>query len=106
MIIYAVQVLIDVGLCIAFYDIIEVGDPYIYPAEGSAHQKVKFRLGILKCGMRFGKLVIYGLNFNVGSYFFFFYCLVVFRPFIGEVLTGKVLSCREDGIRGKEDARV
>jgi DNA-directed RNA polymerase subunit E'/Rpb7 len=28
--------------------------------------------------------------------------IVVFRPFIGEVLTGKVLSCREDGIRGNE----
>lgn len=39
------QVLIDVGLCISFYDIIKVGEPYIYPAEGSAHQKVKFRLG-------------------------------------------------------------
>ena len=28
--------------------------------------------------------------------------LVVFRPFIGEVLTGKVLSCREDGVRGMQ----
>lgn len=40
-----IQILVDVGLCICFYDFIEVGDPYIYPAEGSAHQKVKFRLG-------------------------------------------------------------
>ena len=41
------QVLIDVGLCISFYDLLEVDDPYIYPAEGSAHQRVKFRLGIV-----------------------------------------------------------
>jgi DNA-directed RNA polymerase III subunit RPC8 len=26
--------------------------------------------------------------------------LVVFRPFVGEVIVGKVLSCREDGIKG------
>jgi DNA-directed RNA polymerase subunit E'/Rpb7 len=40
-------VLPEVGLCIAFYDYLEVGDPYVYPAEGASHQLVKFRLGML-----------------------------------------------------------
>lgn len=93
------QVLIDVGLCISFYDLLEVDDPYIYPAEGSAHQRVKFRLGI-----------VYYLLFNVYFIFCIYFLsncgmygiLVVFRPFIGEVLTGKVLSCKEDGVRGMQ----
>ena len=41
---YANKILIEVGLGICFYDFIEIGDPYIYPAEGSAHQLVKFRM--------------------------------------------------------------
>jgi DNA-directed RNA polymerase III subunit RPC8 len=77
--------LVDVGLCICFYDFIEVGDPYIYPAEGSAHQKVKFRLG-----MSSQMLKNYLLNIFV----------VVFRPFIGEIIAGRICSCREDGIKG------
>ena len=42
------KIIPDVGLCIAFYDFIEVGDPYIYPSEGSVHQYVKFRLVIFR----------------------------------------------------------
>ena len=29
----------------AFYDFVEIGDPYVYPSEGSAHRRVTFRLG-------------------------------------------------------------
>ncbi len=46
----------------------EVGDPYVYAAEGSSHSQVSFRL-------------------------------VVFRPFIGEVLCGKLVHCNRDGVR-------
>ena len=60
--------MLEVGLCICFYDFIEVGDPYVYPAEGSCHQLVRFRM-------------------------------VVFRPFVGEIITGKILSTNPDGIR-------
>ncbi len=45
---YVNKIILRVGLCVAFYDFIEIGDPYIYPAEGSTHQSVKFRLVFFK----------------------------------------------------------
>ena len=39
------QVIPDVGLCVAFYDYVTVGQPFVYPGEGSSHQHVKFRVG-------------------------------------------------------------
>jgi DNA-directed RNA polymerase III subunit RPC8 len=65
---YVNKVIPDVGLCIAFYDFIDVGVPYIYPGEGASHQHVKFRM-------------------------------VVFRPFVAEIMTGKVINCSQDGIK-------
>jgi len=65
---YANKVLPDVGLCIAFYDFVHVGEPYVYPGEGGCHQLVQFRL-------------------------------VVFRPFVGEIITGRILSSGPDGVR-------
>lgn len=62
------QVLLDVGLCISFYDFIRVDDGYIYPAEGCAHQRAEFHL-------------------------------VVFRPFVGEVISGRVTSCSREGVK-------
>ena len=64
---YSNKVLLEVGLCISFYDFVEVGSHYVYPAEGSAHQVVKFRM-------------------------------IVYRPFIGEALTGRILRSDEEGI--------
>ena len=43
---YSNRVIPDVGLCISFYDFIEISDPYSYPSEGAAHQLTKFRLGM------------------------------------------------------------
>jgi DNA-directed RNA polymerase III subunit RPC8 len=65
---YSNKVLQDVGLCISFYDFLDVQDPYIYPAEGSTHQFVKFRM-------------------------------IIFRPFIGEILVGRIASSNADGIK-------
>ncbi len=65
---YCNKVLVDAGLCISFYDFLEVGDPYIYPAEGATHQSVKFRL-------------------------------VVFRPFSGEIVVGRIVGSDKDGLR-------
>ena len=45
-----------------------IGEPYLYPSEGSAIQLVKFRM-------------------------------VVFRPFVGEVLVGRLLSSNKEGLR-------
>eukprot|EP00596_Hydrurales_sp_CCMP1899_P005851 CAMPEP_0119046812 /NCGR_PEP_ID=MMETSP1177-20130426/49064_1 /TAXON_ID=2985 /ORGANISM="Ochromonas sp, Strain CCMP1899" /LENGTH=224 /DNA_ID=CAMNT_0007020491 /DNA_START=39 /DNA_END=710 /DNA_ORIENTATION=- len=64
---FANKIILEVGLCISVFDFLEVGDPYVYPAEGSAHQRVRFRL-------------------------------VVFRPFAGEILTGRISSSKKDGI--------
>jgi DNA-directed RNA polymerase III subunit RPC8 len=60
-------VLLDVGLCIGFYDFEEVGDPYVYPAEGACHQYVRFRL-------------------------------IVFRPFVGEAIIGRVYKVTSEGL--------
>lgn len=65
---YINKVLPEAGLCISFYDFLEIDDPYIYPAEGSTHQQIKFRL-------------------------------VVFQPFEGEIITGKVVDSNPNGIR-------
>ena len=45
---YVNKIIYQVGLCVAFYDFIHVGDPLIYPAEGSTHQSVKFRLVVFR----------------------------------------------------------
>jgi len=65
---YSNKVLLDVGLCVGFYDFLEVQDAYVYPGEGSCHQVVKFRL-------------------------------IVYRPFVGETLTGRILHSDSQGIR-------
>jgi DNA-directed RNA polymerase III subunit RPC8 len=57
-----------VGLCICIFDFLEIGDPYIYPGEGSSIQTVQFRL-------------------------------VVFRPYVGEILVGKISSSNKEGVR-------
>jgi DNA-directed RNA polymerase III subunit RPC8 len=41
---YANKVMVNVGLFIHFLDFKAVGDPYIYPSEGSAHQVSVFRM--------------------------------------------------------------
>lgn len=41
---YVNKVLPGSGLGISFYDFVELGDPYVYPAEGGVHQLVKFRM--------------------------------------------------------------
>lgn len=39
MVCIVMQVLLNVGLCICFYDFVEIGEGYIYPSEGAAHRK-------------------------------------------------------------------
>lgn len=60
--------LLDVGLCVCFHDIVEKGPAFIYTGDGHAHATVKFRV-------------------------------VVFRPFIGEVLIGKLVESTSDGLK-------
>ncbi|XP_050434795.1 DNA-directed RNA polymerase III subunit RPC8 [Adelges cooleyi] len=60
------KVVMNVGLCLSLFDILEIGDPIIYPGEGAYFSKVRFRF-------------------------------VVFRPFIEEILIGKVKSSGAEG---------
>jgi DNA-directed RNA polymerase III subunit RPC8 len=61
-------VLLNVGLCITFYDFVSIGEPYLYPSEGSALTLVKFRM-------------------------------IVFRPFVGEIITGTLVGSNKDGVK-------
>ncbi len=63
------QVVLNVGLCIALHDIIHMEDSFIFPGDGAAHTKVRFRY-------------------------------VVFRPFLEEVLVGKIRCCSPEGVHG------
>jgi DNA-directed RNA polymerase III subunit RPC8 len=42
------RIICDVGLCICFYDFLEIGDAYIYPGEGGSIQDVKFRVVVFR----------------------------------------------------------
>lgn len=42
------QVVLNVGLCIALYDIIDIGNSYIFPGDGSSHTEVKFRFIVFR----------------------------------------------------------
>merc|ERR1712168_1698697 len=42
------RVLLDVGLCICLYDILEIGKSFILPGDGAAHTKVHFRLLVFR----------------------------------------------------------
>jgi len=64
---FANKVVHNVGLCIALFDIIEIGDSYILPGNGASHTPVTFRF-------------------------------IVFRPFIDEILTGKIKQCAREGV--------
>ena len=59
--------MIDLGLCISVFDVLEAEDPYVHQGETTAVVRVKFRL-------------------------------ILFRPFVGEVLEGRVRSSSEEGI--------
>uniref|UniRef100_A0A914UHT1 RNA polymerase III subunit Rpc25 domain-containing protein n=1 Tax=Plectus sambesii TaxID=2011161 RepID=A0A914UHT1_9BILA len=61
------KVVLNVGLCICFYDFIEIADSYLLPGDGASHTNVVFRF-------------------------------VVFRPFVDEILTGKIQACTRQSI--------
>lgn len=61
---------LNVGLCIALYDITNLQESYIFPGDGASHTRVSFRY-------------------------------IVFRPFVEEILTGKIRSCSQEGVHGK-----
>mmetsp|Transcript_8658 Transcript_8658/g.14927 ORF Transcript_8658/g.14927 Transcript_8658/m.14927 type:complete len:213 (-) Transcript_8658:614-1252(-) len=65
---YIDRVLPELGLVVTLYDIQGIEGGFIYPNDGAAFFKVRFRL-------------------------------VVFRPFRGEVLIGRLKSCSREGVQ-------
>ncbi|KAF5287267.1 hypothetical protein FQR65_LT02140 [Abscondita terminalis] len=61
------KVVLNVGLCIALYDITSLQESYVFPGDGSSHTRVSFRY-------------------------------IVFRPFMEEILLGKIRCCSPDGV--------
>ncbi|XP_066256100.1 DNA-directed RNA polymerase III subunit RPC8 [Euwallacea similis] len=61
------KVVLNVGLCIALFDIRNLKDSFIIPSDGASHTVVHFRY-------------------------------IVFRPFMGEIIVGKIRSCSQDGV--------
>merc|ERR1712227_267472 len=42
------KVLLNVGLCLSLYDILEIGDSFIFPGDGSSHTRVRFRMLVFR----------------------------------------------------------
>ncbi|XP_018328574.1 DNA-directed RNA polymerase III subunit RPC8 [Agrilus planipennis] len=61
------KVMLNVGLCIALFDITNIKESYILPGDEASHTGVTFRY-------------------------------IVFRPFIEEILLGKIRSCSQEGV--------
>ena len=77
------RVIGDVGLGISVYDILELEDPFVHPGESHA----------------FIKGILYHRCFSLILCFFLVkFRLIVFRPFVGEVLIGRIRSCTEEGL--------
>ena len=45
---YPLQVVLNVGLCIALFDITSLGDSYIFPGDGASHTRVTFRYVVFR----------------------------------------------------------
>jgi DNA-directed RNA polymerase III subunit RPC8 len=67
---YSNKILHNVGYCIQVYDILEMSDPIVHACQDGSYQ----------CRVKFN--------------------LIVFRPFIGQVITGQIKDCSLEGIRG------
>ena len=106
------QVVHSVGLCIALHDITHVGDAYIFPGDGASHTKGQWTLlDVRPC---FQSVYMYTVWQCVhkpsvcecARYIIYCMCIVrfrfvVFRPFINEVLVGRIRSCTQEGVRGE-----
>lgn len=45
------KVMINVGLCISLFDITEIGESFLFPGDGAAHTRVKFRYLVFRPDM-------------------------------------------------------
>ncbi|CAM9208006.1 unnamed protein product [Ectocarpus sp. 12 AP-2014] len=82
---FADRVIANVGLCICLHSYESIGDPYVYPSDGAAHYKASGPRALLFPKRPPDSLVRFRM--------------LVFRPFVGEILIGKVSSCTKQGIK-------
>lgn len=61
------KVIIDLGLIVTIYDILEIDGGFVYHSDGGAHYRVRFRV-------------------------------IVFRPFLDEMIVGRVSKMDEAGV--------
>ncbi|KAL1518249.1 hypothetical protein ABEB36_001898 [Hypothenemus hampei] len=61
------KVVLNVGLCIALFDITGLKESFIIPGDGASHTIVTFRY-------------------------------IIFRPFMEEILVGKIRCCSQEGV--------
>lgn len=84
---YANKVVQEVGLCICIHDVLHTSEGFILYGDGCSYIK-----GTLACkGALNARLMRYPVTFR----------MVVFRPFAGEILTGKIKSCSPSGVVGR-----
>jgi DNA-directed RNA polymerase III subunit RPC8 len=82
---YANRVLHDVGLCVTVFDLAKCSEGKVRYGDGCLWYKGKLQTTFI-----FMTLILGPVEFR----------LVVFKPFVSEVLIGKVESSTEEGIRG------
>lgn len=63
------KVVMDVGLCLSLFDILEIGDSIIYPGEGAYFSKVRFRFVVFR-------YVLYPTLFHVFKMILMIYCKI------------------------------
>ena len=82
------------GLCISLLDVTQVSEFYLLPGDGASHTKsMLYERGadyICSNAVQKMLLLLTLVKFQ----------LIVFRPFIDEVLIGKVRSSSLEGLRG------
>lgn len=84
------QVIQKIGLCIGFYDLLESSDGLI--GHGTGFVNVN---GMLV-------MVLYWLSTYGLTWIPVKFRLIVFRPFKGEIMLGKISSATEHGIKGTD----
>lgn len=85
---YANKVVQEVGLCICVHDILHTSEGFILYGDGCSYVKGKNQRAQISFSF------IYSKKKKV------LFRVVVFRPFVGEILTGKIKSCSPSGVRG------
>lgn len=104
---FANKVIIDVGLCIVLYDILSIGKSFLHRGDPASSTEGNIWHPAIVTVLFIQRWVCLLIVFAAVAYlllllFCFFRAVkfryVVFRPFIGETLVGKIRSCSREGV--------